>query len=102
MPKQNGASVATENIASMVGTLKVAPQRLTVGISTVLGVLAGIGAVIAAVHGNDVATAVGGAATSITMAGRYGQAIVREARVVARGVLPYVEAAAELPDPPAR
>jgi len=93
------ATTQNVNIAGQLGTtLKVAPQRVTVGISTVLGILAGAGAVVAAIHGNDVATAVGGVATSITMAGRYGQAIVRDARRFARAALPYVEAVAELPD----
>jgi len=89
----------TENITVQVGTtLKVAPQRIPVGVSTLLGIAAAVGTVIAAVQANDVATAVAGAATIVTMLGRYGQAIFI-ARDVARVALPYVGEIAKLPDP---
>jgi hypothetical protein len=78
--------------------LDVSAARVPVGVSTILGIAAAIGTVIAALKSNDVATAVAGAATITTMLGRYGQAIVI-ARNVARAALPYVGEIAKLPDP---
>lgn len=67
------------------------PQaKIPVGVSTVLGVLAALGTVAAAIKGNDPATIVAGIMTIVTMLGRYAQAValVREVAIVA---LPVVE-----------
>ena len=75
--------------------------KVSWGPSSWLGLAAAIGAVIAAISGNDIATAVGGIAAIVTQAGRYSQATV-VAREAARAALPWVKEFAELPDPPTR
>lgn len=90
----------SQQIPGRVERLDLKPARIPIGLSSVLGIVGAIGAVVAAVQGNDVATAVGGAAALVTMAGRYGQAIRAQAPSVARRILPYVKGVAELDDPP--
>lgn len=89
------------NVPGRVESFELEPAklpRIPLGLSSVLGVLAALGAVVAAIHGNDVATAVGGIAGIVAMGGRYAQAVTL-ARSLARASLPWVQAVAELPEP---
>lgn len=58
--------------------------KVATGPATILGYLGAIGAVLAALEGNDVATAVGGIALIVSQLGRYAQAVMI-ARTVAGG-----------------
>ncbi len=76
---------------------EVAP-KVPFGLSSLLTILAAAGAVVGAIEANDAVTVVGGAATIVGMIGRFGQAIVLQAKSTARRVLPFVDALARLGD----
>ncbi len=80
-----------------MSTTRTTAPKVSIGVSTILGIAAAIGTVIAAIHGNDAATAVSGASTLVMMLGRYGQAI-ETIRAGAKAIEPYVDAVAKLPD----
>lgn len=73
--------------------------KVPTGPATILGYLGAVGAVLAALEGNDVATAVGGIALIVSQLGRYAQAVMI-ARTVARAAKPWVDAVADLSDEP--
>ena len=75
-----------------------AAPKVPFGLSSLLTILAAAGTVVGAIEANDAATVVGGAATIVGMVGRFGQAIVLQAKSTARRVLPFVDALARLGD----
>jgi hypothetical protein len=90
--------MADQQIKGTVETLDIAPApapRIPWGLSSVLGVVGAVGAVVAAATGNDVATAVGGAAAIVSQLSRGSQAVAA-IRAAARAAKPWVDAAADL------
>jgi hypothetical protein len=99
--------MATTTVPVTIETkLSATTPKVSVGFSTLFGVVgtivAAIAAGVAAAKGNDavgVVSAAGAIVAAVTtQLGRYGQAIAI-ARGLAHEALPYVKAAADLPDP---
>jgi hypothetical protein len=73
------------------------PPRVPFGLSSAIGLVGAIGAVLAGIDGNDPALIVGSIAAIVTMIGRFSQAIVL-AKSLAQRALPFVDSMARLGD----
>lgn len=88
------------NIPGTVETVELEatkPPKVPWGPSTLVGILGIVGVIFGAVEGNDAVTIVSGSSTLLMMFSRGAQAVAL-IRAGARAALPFVSAAADLPD----